>query len=269
MALFLSAGSLFAQDPAGEGEGGSPAGEGMGIPDPNQPAPRGEDPGAWRTWVTDQKIRRSDRMSITIGIGGMYGLFGKGADMFDDNSYSAMFKPNVTLMFELGFTLMPLLNIFAGVALEGFADNSPALVLGPDRYESHVDDQIAKMFYAGVRVKFPVRLLGSRLFCISKAENGYGFVPYLKFGAGASMLNKVDVECYSSTINIDQRLYEDSTGLFLTFGLGLELRTGVFGGFIETCYSHLGTPQLSAAFSSQSAGAMRTLYLAIGIAFYI
>ncbi len=265
-----------AAPPAAAGEPapgpGSGAAEGEDGRDPgrpfdefNQPAPRGQDPGAWQTWATQQKITRTERVSISLFLGGAIDLMGDASDVFDDNGYDEYWKSDFTGGLEVGFTLMPMLNIYIGGAFNILPPGHVRISSGgPFRFEP--DQGSAFQICFGTRLKFPVNLIGKRLFSIAKAECGYGFVPYLKFAVGYSKLGKVELENLDTWTS--SPWFRESDGVCFTIGFGVEVRGRYVGGFLELFMADLGTPKFELS-TSQKADSITAVCLVIGIAFYI
>ena len=218
--------------------------------------------------VVKQKPGRTSRF-----MGGILAAPTDGANRFDDNSYDAMFTPRAVAAFEAGFALMPFLNILAGVQIQGFGFGHPRATMGPNEYRFKTDDWNVSLFYLGARFKLPVALWGSRLFAVSKAEAGMGFVPYAKMILGVSKMD-------GALMNYDPINFPsgDATQMFMStmniavgFGIGAEVRSRVFGAFLEMNMNMLGSPDVSTLYSSMgvSSGTLLTITLSLGISFYI
>ncbi len=234
------------------------------VPDANQPAGKGEDPGAWRTWGTDQKISRSERVTLSLFVGGAYSIMGQCSSFFQDSAYDELFKGAISAGLDLGFTLMPLLNIYIEGSYQVFTAGHVRDPSGTVRFEP--DAELSIQLFLGAKVKFPLNLLGMRLFSVSKAESGHGVVPYFKFGFGLSHFGSIQLHNLSTGEKTP--FFKDSNGLFAMFGIGVELRGRTTGGFVETFFSDLGTPEFAESFPSGGSGPLKTLCLVVGIAFF-
>jgi hypothetical protein len=238
------------------------------VPDPmtppqNTPSPQGGAPSLWTSWTSGQVVIRSDRVSITLAMGGLLGTSGEGAEGFDDNAYDVMFKPSFMGYAELGFTLMPCLNFSLGAAFQILLPDHPRNSWA--RFET--SELTSGQFYLATRFKLPLALLGSRLFSISKAESGKGFVPYVKLSLGLATLSKATIDIPSAGL-WDEPMYEASKGFYFGLGLGLEGRWRLFGLFVELSLHRLGEPKLAPSVT-WSIDTLITYTFAVGMAFYI
>jgi hypothetical protein len=243
------------------------------VPDPmtpsqNMPTPKGVVPAGWTSWTSGQVIVRSDRISITMALGGLLGTAGDGAEMFDDNSYSTILRPHTMGFAELGFTLMPSLNLFVGASFQFFYFGHPRRTDGGNLYRYKTSNLTSRQFYLGTRFKLPFSLWGPRLFSISKAESGTGFVPYAKLALGLSKLPGINM--YDpSLMGEHYPFYKETQGFYFGLGLGMEGRWRVFSLFIEFSLHRIGQPELVGPYAMQDAGDFLTYSLVAGMAFYI
>jgi hypothetical protein len=263
--------------PEEEGEPPPDTGE-RDIPPPTTPPwnaapPVPEPPGRWRTWGAQQTIRGSERVSLTAFLGGILAAPSDGANQFDDNAYDVMFTPKVVAAFEAGFAIMPFLNILAGAQVQGFAFGHPRATVGPDHYRFKTSDWTVQFFYLGARFKLPLSLLGKRLFAVSKAEAGLGFVPYAKMVLGVSKMEGavMNYDPINFPSGDPHQMYASTSNFGFGLGFGAEMRSRVFGAFLELNINMLGSPQISSTYTSMgvSANSLFTITLNLGMSFYI
>jgi hypothetical protein len=273
MALLLPA-TARAQGGAGEAppEKSDPGGEAPREWNPPQPKlpevkipPAGAPPAGWQSWATGQRIVKSERVSLSFGLGGIAAASGDGVSGFDQNAYSEITRPLFVLYLEAGFSLMPFLNIYAGFGGQVFG-NGHLKHTGFGLY-ARTDGLSAMLIYLGVRLKLPIRLIGPRLFRVADAECGYGFVPYVKFGAGIARLSEMMATQTDPTWN-EFDVYQSTTNFSFTFGLGAEYRWRRFGMYLEFFASNLGSPQPISG-STYNPDSIMTFNLFAGLAIYI
>jgi len=216
----------------------------------------------WTDWAEGQDYTRLHRISILFYLGSMqpvtrkgYAIIGSSKDL--DRAYSEMYGSGVGGGLETGYLAAPFLGLYFGFfSGQLVGGNETTADIEGTEYRVRLANWPVSLVYLKTRLRFPLFLIGPRLFDFGKSREGVGFTPYFDFSLGVASLGALDAARTPTSGGTVEtvRFYDSARNASFTIGAGLEIRWTWGGIALDFRNTIAGSPRSALGRASDATG---------------